>query len=190
MTLRTFDRSDFIRSYLPVELGRFSKLITSLTPLEKASPQGSVLKGVNGVRMGVPRDIFFSPIEAGSSMNGVFVILISSKLRNSGSGGRSAFADSEGGGGAAGRGGGPIRPIANMRRDAINLGLAGDCDVTSFDSSSSASFSASKTSSRRESSFDTSGALFTRGLCASSCVKSSSCFLRKSSRDGESARVS
>lgn len=156
MTSRTFDKRDFIRSYLPVELGKFSKLITSLTPLEKASPQGSVLNGVNGVRMGVPRDIFFNPIEAGSSMNGILLILISSRLKNSGSGGRSAPLLSDGSGG--GGGGGAIKPTGNMRRDGTQRGLiviAGvDCDVVSLDSCSSANLSAMSTSSRSESSFD------------------------------------
>lgn len=190
MTFRTFDRSDFIRSYLPVELGRFSKLITSLTPLENASPQGSVLNGVKGVRMGVPRDIFFNPIEAGSSMNGVLVILISSKLRNSGSGGRSDSGASEGGGGAAGSGGGPINPIENIPSGGTKSGLAVDCDVCSFDSCSSANFSASSTSSSSESSFDMSGGFWTHGLLDSNCFNRAFCFLRRSSKDGESARVS
>lgn len=166
MTFRTFNKRDFIRSYLPVELGKFSKLITSLTPLENASPQGSVLNGVNGVRMGVPRDIFFNPIVAGSSMNGILLILISSRLKNSGSGGRSALLLSDGRGG--GGGGGAIMPTGIMRRRSSNRGLVADddgndCDVVSLDSSSSANLSAIKTSSRSESSFVKSAGFWPRG---------------------------
>uniref|UniRef100_A0A182NLY5 Uncharacterized protein n=1 Tax=Anopheles dirus TaxID=7168 RepID=A0A182NLY5_9DIPT len=102
---RTSDSSDFICSYFPVESGRFSKCITSLTPFEKASPLGSVPYGVNGRRRGVPSEICFRVTFAGSSMYGT--LFMASSPKSNVLGGRSEVAVSvAGGGGFAGGGGG------------------------------------------------------------------------------------
>lgn len=58
--VRTLARTFVICSYLPVELGKFSKLIMSLTPTMKFSCFGNIEYGDVLFKMGVPNALHFA----------------------------------------------------------------------------------------------------------------------------------
>lgn len=67
---RILSRTDFICSYLPVDSGKFSKSITSLTPDDHASPVGTDENGDTDINTGVPCRISFVPTTA---VVGIFI---------------------------------------------------------------------------------------------------------------------
>lgn len=74
--VRTFCKTPVICSYFPVELGKFSKLITGEMSREKLSGFGSLENGEALFKIGVPKQLFFTMFCLGDPFSGASSFLI------------------------------------------------------------------------------------------------------------------